>query len=167
MCDNLWCFGSLLLLIEYFFSVKKNTKFCKTSAKFQQQFSFSRKLLQNYANKTFFYKCLLFRWIKWICFLRSNLMWRQYFTLFAIKSQRRGLTAVWKNKRNNWLKRKKQPLRAIPEKEIFLNFINVEVVGKLKCTNSLQPVISLKSELLQRYLLISFFAETSILRSTW
>ena len=124
-------FWLLTLLMEYFFSVKKNTKFCKISAKFQQQFSFSRKLLQ-----TFFYKCLLFRWIKWICFLRSNLMWRQYFTLFAIKSQRRGLTAVWKNKRNNWLKRKKQPLRAIPEKEMLLDFINVEIVAKKKRTPS-------------------------------
>ena len=57
-------------------------------------------------------------------------------------------------------------MRTIPEKEVFLNFINVEIVGKLKCNNSLQPVTSLKSEFLHSYLLIAFFAGTSILRST-
>ena len=42
-------------------------------------------------------------------------------------------------------------------------FINIEIVGKLKYTNGLQLVTSLKSELLHRYLLFPFFAGTSIL----
>ena len=44
---------------------------------------------------------------------------------------------------------------------MFLIFINIEVVGKLKYTSGLQPVTSLKSELLHRYLLFLFFARTS------
>ena len=52
------------------------------------------------------------------------------------------------------------------EKELFFNFINIEVVGKLKYTNDLQPVTSLKNEVLHRYLLFSFFAGTSILRNS-
>ena len=158
-----------LYLWNIFFHLRETPNF----AKFHQSFINSFRFLENcfsckiMQKKKSFCKCLLFRWIKWICFLLSNLMWRRYFTLFAIKSHRRELTAVWKNKRNYSLKRKKQPLRAIPEKEMFLDFINVEIVGKLKCTNSLQPVTSLKSEFLHSYLLTAFFAGTSILRSTW
>ena len=155
--------------MEYFFFHLRGTP---NFTKFHQSFINSFRFLENcfsckIMQKKTFCKCLLFRWIKWICFLLSNLMWRRYFTLFAIKSHRRELTAVWKNKRNYSLKRKKQPLRAIPEKEMFLDFINVEIVGKLKCTNSLQPVTSLKSEFLHSYLLTAFFAGTSVLRSTW
>ena len=156
-----------LYLWNIFFHLRETPNFAKFHQSFINSFRFLKTVLAAKLSKKSFYKCLLFRWINWICFLLSNLMWRRYFTLFAIKSQRRGLTAVWKNKRNYSLKRKKQPLRAIPEKEMFLDFINVEIVGKLKCTNSLQPVTSLKSEFLHSYLLTAFFAGTSILRSTW
>ena len=57
-------------------------------------------------------------------------------------------------------------MRVIPEKEMFLNFINVEVVGKLQYPNELQRVTSLKSELLHKYLLFPFFAGASISRNT-
>ena len=50
---------------------------------------------------------------------------------------------------------------------MFLIFINIEIVGKLKYTNGLQPVSSLKSELLHSCLLFLFLAGTSILRDTW
>ena len=140
------------LLMEYFFHLRETPDF----PKFHQSFINSFRCLENcFSCKTMqknpFYKCLLFRWIKWICFLLSNLMWRCYFTLFAIKNQRRGLTDVWKNKRNYLLKKKKQPLWTIPEKEMFLNFINVEIVGKLKSNSSLQSVTSLKSEFIVIY----------------
>ena len=53
--------------------------------------------------------------------------------------------------------RKKQPLKVIPEKEMFLFLINMEIIEKLKYLNSLQPVPSLKSELLHMYFLLPFF----------
>ena len=53
--------------------------------------------------------------------------------------------------------RKKQPLKVIPEKEMFLFLINMEIIEKLKYLNSLQPVPSLKSELLHIYFLLPFF----------
>ena len=52
-------------------------------------------------------------------------------------------------------------MRVIPEKDALI-FTNIEIVGKLKYTNGVQLVTSLKSELLHRYLLYSFFAGISI-----
>ena len=46
---------------------------------------------------------------------------------------------------------------------MFLILINMEMVGKLKYTNGLQPVTSLKSELFHRYLLFPFSPVGSIL----
>ena len=66
--------------------------------------------------------------------------------------------------RENSCMLKTQPLRTLPEKEMFLNFINKEIVEKLKYTNGSESITSLKSELLHRYLLFLFFAGTSILR---
>ena len=40
---------------------------------------------------------------------------------------------------------------------MFLIFVNIESVGNLKYTSDLQPVTSLKNELLRRYLLFLFF----------
>ena len=53
--------------------------------------------------------------------------------------------------------RKKQPLKVIPEKEMFLFLINMEIIEKLKHLNGLQPIPSLKSELLHMYFLLPFF----------
>ena len=47
------------------------------------------------------------------------------------------------------------------ERDVLI-FINIEIVGKLKYTNGLQLVTSLKSELLHRYLLFPFFAILNI-----
>ena len=44
---------------------------------------------------------------------------------------------------------------------MFLIFINIGIVEKLKYTNGVGPVASLNSELLHRYLLFLFFAGTS------
>ena len=57
-------------------------------------------------------------------------------------------------------------MRVIPEKEMFLIFINIEIVGKLLYTDSPQPETSLKSKLHLRYLTFAFFARTTILRNT-
>ena len=54
-------------------------------------------------------------------------------------------------------------LRLAPEKEMFFIFVYIEIVRKLKYTNDLQSVSSLKSKILYRYLLFLFFAGTSIL----
>ena len=42
---------------------------------------------------------------------------------------------------------------------MFLIFINIEIVGNLKYTSGLQPVTSLKSELLRGHLLFLFLKE--------
>ena len=42
---------------------------------------------------------------------------------------------------------------------MFFHFINIEIARKLKCTNGLQSVNSLKSGLLLRYFLFSFLLE--------
>ena len=42
---------------------------------------------------------------------------------------------------------------------MLLIFINIEVAGNLKYTSGLQPVTSLKSELLRSYLLFLFLKE--------
>ena len=47
---------------------------------------------------------------------------------------------------------------------MFLIFINVEIAEKLEYISGLQPVTSLKSELLHRYLMFLFFARTSLLK---
>ena len=52
---------------------------------------------------------------------------------------------------------------AATEKEIFLNFINIEIVGELKYTNGRNFT---KSELLHQVFIVSFFSGTSILRNT-
>ena len=44
---------------------------------------------------------------------------------------------------------------------MFLIFINIGIVEKLKYNNGVGPVASLNSELLHRYLLFLFFAGTS------
>ena len=54
---------------------------------------------------------------------------------------------------------KKQPARVILEKEVCLIFINIQIVVNLKYTNGLQPLTSLKSELLHRYYSFSFLLE--------
>ena len=52
---------------------------------------------------------------------------------------------------------KEAATEVIPGKEMLLIFIIIEIVEKLKYTNGLQPVTSLKSGLRHRYLLFSFF----------
>ena len=63
------------LLMEYFFPLRETPNFPKFHQSFINSFRclencFSWKIIQ----KKTFYKCLLFRWIKWICFLLSNVM---------------------------------------------------------------------------------------------
>ena len=131
--------------------------------------SFSCKFME----KNFLDKCLLFCWLHWICFLLSNLMWLGAISLYLLSRVYQGDWLIFeKLKWNYLLKRKKQPVRVIPEiscilkeaatevipgKEMLLIFIIIEIVEKLKYTNGLQPVTSLKSGLRHRYLLFSFF----------
>ena len=51
----------------------------------------------------------------------------------------------------------------MPEEELFLIFINIEIVGKLKYTNCLQPVTSLKRELHDSYLFCFSFLQEHLL----
>ena len=54
----------------------------------------------------------------------------------------------------------------MPEKEMFLILVNIESVGNLKYTSDLQPVTSLKNELLRRYLLFLFFLKEHLFHGT-
>ena len=54
---------------------------------------------------------------------------------------------------------------SIPEKEMFLIFIVIEIVRELKYNNGLPPEVSSKSELLHRYFSFLFSAGTSIIKN--
>ena len=111
--------------------------------------------------------------------LLSNLMWQDAISLYLLsRANQENWLLLEKLKINYSLKRKKQPVgvirvcskkqpaRVILETEVFLIFINIQIVGNLKYTNGLQPLTSLKSELLHRYYSFSFLLEL-LLKMSW
>ena len=91
--------------------------------------------------KNFFDKCLLFRWLNWICFLLSNVIWQdaislydtlfhcmtRYFTVwhaislyFLLRANQGKWLLFEKLKGNYSMTRKKQPVRVICENSCML-----------------------------------------------
>ena len=71
--------------------------------------------------KNFFDKCLLFPWLNWICFLRSNLIWRDTISMYLLSRVNQGNWQLFEKLKGNYsLKRKKHPVRVIRENSCML-----------------------------------------------
>ena len=106
------------------FNVKSSTLYFHMKTKILADFQIcisvplSCKIMQK---KNFFDKCLLFPWLNWICFLLSNLIWRDTISMYLLSRVNQGNWQLFEKLKGNYsLKRKKHPVRVIRENSCML-----------------------------------------------